>query len=566
MDTMEKLEEYLDVLEEYVLSSLAAASPPGIRERISQLWEDFARYGPTIPTSIQSRIPGLGDFEIPPPPPPPPPKTWSQKGTEWVERHPWIAGGLVVSVGTGLLVGYGYRRKYLRARRARTSKIHTNSHRRQVVVVLGGDTPYGLSLILALEQQGYIIITSVSSTESGESLERTCHGWVRALALDPNRPSDLAVQEFLRSLASTMARRFPITAPGDPYVSLGEHPYIHSVISLLTLPSPSSSSLNAPLEHLSLSSTYIAHLTQAQIIPLQTIQALLPLLRNAHVPHTSKDKKTIIVCLPAAQTYAGLPFEGVGSMTAASTSKALDVLRKEISLAKRTGKEMMRNISVVEVDVDFGSFGFETTSTSSPQDVYKAMEKWTASEKVTYGPAFASIMTQKQALGLDGVDVFVNTIVRVVGNNGRFAFGLGSFATRLGLGKIFHWFNINSSKVLVRAGANTCYNHFISLLHPTLSNSLTSFQDFILTTRLFGLRPRATVPLPPDLHRSSTAASASSAVQVADPSLSSLSSEEGGSEAEADVESNASDSNAKDTLLAESTWISVPEAKEALNA
>lgn len=54
------------------------------------------------------------------------------------------------------------------------------------VVVLGGDTPLALPLIVELERKGYIVVASVSSPDFGHNLERRCQGYVRALVLDPN--------------------------------------------------------------------------------------------------------------------------------------------------------------------------------------------------------------------------------------------------------------------------------------------------------------------------------------------------------------------------------------------
>ncbi|KAJ3723706.1 hypothetical protein C8R42DRAFT_467375 [Lentinula raphanica] len=97
------------------------------------------------------------------------------------------------------------------------------------------DTPYGLPLILTLEQKEFIVITSVSSPESLEPLEKHCHGWVRALVTDPNLlPSDLSVQQLLRSLASTAIR-----------TSLSANTHVSS------LPSHSSLSILLPFMHLS---------------------------------------------------------------------------------------------------------------------------------------------------------------------------------------------------------------------------------------------------------------------------------------------------------------------------
>ena len=53
------------------------------------------------------------------------------------------------------------------------------------MIVLGGDSPLGLPLVLDLEKKGYIVITSVSTPEAVNEVESLCHGYVRALVLDP---------------------------------------------------------------------------------------------------------------------------------------------------------------------------------------------------------------------------------------------------------------------------------------------------------------------------------------------------------------------------------------------
>ncbi|KAJ3837265.1 hypothetical protein F5878DRAFT_726173 [Lentinula raphanica] len=134
MKTMEKLEEHLGALEEYVFLHRSR-----IRENLNDVWAYH-----TMVAASSTAIPGLGGFEISPPPLPPL-KSWSEKGVEWVERHPWVACGVS----------------------------HPQSESSSlVVVVLGDDTPYGLPLILTLEQKGFIVITSVSSPESIEPLEK----------------------------------------------------------------------------------------------------------------------------------------------------------------------------------------------------------------------------------------------------------------------------------------------------------------------------------------------------------------------------------------------------------
>jgi hypothetical protein len=52
-------------------------------------------------------------------------------------------------------------------------------------VVLGGDKPLALPLILDLEKKGYIVVASVSTSHAVDELESKTHGYVRGLVLDP---------------------------------------------------------------------------------------------------------------------------------------------------------------------------------------------------------------------------------------------------------------------------------------------------------------------------------------------------------------------------------------------
>ena len=204
--SIQQIEDVLESLEDVVYASLSAATPdlPGVRETFNRLWDDVSRFGPNIP-DIHVRVPGLGDFHVPPPPPPPPPpKTIVEKSIDWCQENPWTVLG--VGLGVGLFIGYGSH-KYRVHRRQRVRHISTVSvhrERRQVVgacpiplllmlranscyrtVVIGGDRPIGLPLILDLEKKGYIVITSVETSAAVESIESKTHGYVRALVLEP---------------------------------------------------------------------------------------------------------------------------------------------------------------------------------------------------------------------------------------------------------------------------------------------------------------------------------------------------------------------------------------------
>lgn len=294
------------------------------------------------------------------------------------------------------------------------------------------------------------------------------------------------IPAFLRSLTATLSRKFPINAAGDPFAPLSSHPYIHSIISLLTLPTHKISTQTlAPLEHVSVPETYLPYLTATHITPLQVIQALLPLLRTG--PAITRDqgvKKTIVVCLPATDVRVGLPFAGVRSMSAAAMERGVEVLRREVRAAGVSGKgaEVMRNLRVVVVDVGMFDVSVAVAAgdggemQSEAESAWKAMEGWTASEKVTYGPAFASVLqgvvgapvkrrtpwetfvavfkgTNRYGVARQPTDVsvFVNNVVSVVsGGRGEYRIcGIG-----LGLGKVRNW--IRGERFSVGAGGR-CY-------------------------------------------------------------------------------------------------------------
>ncbi|KAF8226776.1 hypothetical protein L208DRAFT_1393274 [Tricholoma matsutake] len=554
MDTIENIEEYLESVENYFFSSLSAATTdmPNVQEAVNRLWLDISRYGPGMP---EIHLPSLGNFQVPPPPPPPPPPphlTWLSRSADCIGRHPWTTSAVVIGVaGAGLLLVY----RTIGATKRNKYRIKTTSERQQVVVVLGGDTPLALPLIRGLEKKGFVVIASVATPEAVEALERRCQGFVKALVLDPHEPATVPV--FLRSLASTLSRKFPITAAGDPFASPTSHLYIHSIISLLTLPT-STLSVHAPLEHISLRNTYLPYLNATHITPLQVIQALMPLLRTGPARSRDKGKKSIIVCLPAIDARVGLPFASMQAMSAAGTLRGVEVLRREINVASLTDKsESMKNIRVVVADV--GLFDVDQPSSNLPPDsIYKAMEDWSPSEKVTYGPAFASILHDvpppasrfstfshffksahryTAARRPTDASVFVDNIVSLVteGRHGATLFGLG-----VGLNKLRNW--IRGERFSIGAGANTyrIASHLPSLILDGLLNVpyiLISIRNRILPVEPFLRRP-PDFPLPPPVAPKRASTTNDNEGHERDES----GNERSETNSEADVESNASES------------------------
>ncbi|KIJ10508.1 hypothetical protein PAXINDRAFT_164271 [Paxillus involutus ATCC 200175] len=488
--TIDELERYFESVEYFVSESLAAVSPdlPNIREAVNRLWVDISRFGPpSFPSLPDIHVPGLGAFEIPPPPPPPPPKSFINKAGDWIIQHPWITSGMVISaLGAGLLAGYST--VHTRSVHRRRIKIAAaQPEKRQVVVVLGGDHPLGLPLIMELEKQGYIVITSVSSPEAVSDIENKGHGYVRALILDPNEPGTIPI--FLRSLASTLSRRFPITAAGDPYAATPYHPLLYSVISLLTMPTASIHCAPAPLEQISLRSTYLPHLLSTHIAPLQTLQALLPLLR-ADAQRT-RGRKSIILCLPAADARVGLPFCGVSAMSAAATLRAADVLRREIATAQGMG-----TIRIVTVDV--GAVG----PSHNDSGVTNTMSDWTPSEKASYGAALNALGETRSSRTPEDVSVFVDSLIGVV-SAGTKTRGAGNVVFGIALGlvneKIKDW--MRGDRFSVGGGAYT-YT-IVSFLPAVLLDSLLALPRTLVDIRnrllpVYPTQPRH-VPVTPVL-------------------------------------------------------------------
>ncbi|OBZ69313.1 hypothetical protein A0H81_10967 [Grifola frondosa] len=453
--TIEQIEAYFESLEELIVSSVSAAAPtcPGPQ---------------SLPT-----LSGLGPFEVPPPPPPPPPpKSFWENAADWVAHT------------RALLPPLASHRD-----RSRRVKASVSSERRQVVVVLGGDAPLGRPLILELEKKGYIVIASVSTPEAVDEIERKSHGYVRALVMDPAEPE--TIPYFLRSLASTLSRRFPITAAGDPHTSPSSHAYVHSVVSLLTLPSSASAPGPAPLEHLSLRDHYLPYLQATHITPLQIIQALLPLLRSS--PARARDsvsnnngKQSVVVCLPAIDARVGLPFVGAQAMSAAATLRGVEVLRREIRASSVTDTmATMKNLKVVVVDV--GAVG--SVDDRSSVDLQRSIDGWTPSEKIAYGMAFSACVEDGLQYGVHrkatDIAVFVDTLVEVVSSGRKSSRTLSPLALQFSM--LRSW--VRGDRVVVGAGARTYA--LASYLPSLILDGLLNLPHFLLSIR------NALIPVPP---------------------------------------------------------------------
>jgi hypothetical protein len=157
-------------------------------------------------------------------------------------------------------------------------------------------------------------------------------------------------------------------------------------------------------------------------------------------------------------------------MSAAGTLKAVEILRREVAMAAMTGKtDSMKNIRIVTVDV--GTIDIGPANRVQTENVLKATEAWTSSEKLIYGPAFASVSHEvapasawESVLALFSerrhyavgrrptkMSVFVRKIVNIVseGRYGPTVFGRNV----VGLGLVNNWLHwLQGDRLSVGAG------------------------------------------------------------------------------------------------------------------
>jgi len=180
----------------------------------------------------------------------------------------------------------------------------------------------------------------------------------------------------------------------------------------------------------------------------------------------------------------------------------------------------MKNIKVVIVDVGLVDVNVSPPSSSKPDSAvpgYKAMDDWTASEKLTYGPAFASILppaatipsrttrpasrwrafwsifSGSRPFGVrrkpTDIAVFVDTLVAIVSAGGRRASLSSVFGIGLGLERIRNC--CRGDRFVVGAGAATyrCASH----LPAWILDGILNIPHLLISIR------NALLPVPPAL-------------------------------------------------------------------
>lgn len=397
MPTLQDVEDAIGALENYV-----AAQIPFITQGIQRLTDDLRRYGPPELPPLPE-IPSIPLFaSIPPPPPPvpsPSPQNLNDKVGGWVVGHRRGLVGAGAVVGLGLAAG-GW--MYWSSKRiaAATAKAQARAKGvKEVVVLLGADSPLGHLLIQDLRANDYIVVASVSTPESVSEIEKLGKGFVKALVLDPTDPS--STTPFLRSLQSTLSLKFPL-APGDPYAPCppSDLPTLVSMISLLSLaPSgqPSTdargSSASLPTDQpppasivdMSIPKEYLPHLVATHLTPLNIIQSLLPLFRTSRKKATVKP--TIVVALPGGPESTGLVgHQAATAMSNSAMAKGLEILRREIALTPDVAGTRVVVIDVGELAIGRARPTRRPRRPTDPQRFADAVLRVVSGTQVFFGP------------------------------------------------------------------------------------------------------------------------------------------------------------------------------------
>ncbi|KAJ4296946.1 hypothetical protein N0V88_003862 [Collariella sp. IMI 366227] len=145
-----------------------------------------------------------------PHPPPPPsivtiPTSALERAQNWISRHKFLVGFIVVVTGT---VAYKSYRSSARWRKSRRAKRARSGGRVEVVVIAGSPAlPLTRSLSLDLERKGFIVFIVSNSHEDEQMVQNLSRPDIRPLSIDITDPPNAgtSIDHFARYLQSPHA-------------------------------------------------------------------------------------------------------------------------------------------------------------------------------------------------------------------------------------------------------------------------------------------------------------------------------------------------------------------------
>lgn len=166
-----------------------------------------------------------------------------------------------------------------------------------------------------------------------------------------------SASEFLRAFATTLSRRFPLHAPGDPFASPGKSLTLSGIINCLPINGHCSSSplanYIAPLEGQTLSS-FSNTLNGTILATIAVLQGALPLLRKSK---STNNAPLVLTCVPATTSRLALPFMGAQNVADAALVAAMETFSREFQCARASlssqAKRKEPDVRFVTLDVGF---------------------------------------------------------------------------------------------------------------------------------------------------------------------------------------------------------------------
>jgi hypothetical protein len=216
---------------------------------------------------------------------------------------------------------------------------------------------------------------------------------------------------------------------------------------------------------------YQPYLTATHIAPLQTIQALLPLLRSTSARdkarerdhHAAHGSKSIIFCVPATDARIGLPFAAARAMSAAATIRGAEVLRRELRATAAAGAPNTSEDTRVVI-ADIGAI--DVPAVPAPRSPAVTERSVVLPNRLERLPTSQSKDRRRTSRKPTDVRKFAWTLIDVV-NGGRTSHP-GYMGWKLISGRLLNW--LRGDRLVVGAGGEISYGGFFHYAHRTFGS------------------------------------------------------------------------------------------------
>lgn len=307
-----QIRRYSEEVADYVDKTVEKAADT-VRDHIASLeW---------LPDSIRPHI-GAGTKQ--PPTAPVVPMTTLERWQDWVVRHKYLTGVVVLGVG---YFTYRVVRKSKLMRKTRRARRARNGSRLDVIVVAGSPTlPLTKALSLDLERRGFMVYIVCSSIDDEVLVQNMARPDIKPLSIDITDPPSAgqSIEKFAAWLQTPHAA-VPRAKPN--YLSL------QAVILIPSLNYQTSPIATIPPSSFAdLFNTHLLH-------PILTIQSFLPLLTSRLTPgrpsnDDEQDSKQstpkVLVFTPSIISSINPPFHAPEATVCSALSAFTEVLTGEL--------------------------------------------------------------------------------------------------------------------------------------------------------------------------------------------------------------------------------------------